>query len=351
LEVSRELLFFFSALGAFNGLVLSLYFMFFAKPKHISNLFLGAFLGMLSIRVGKSVFFHFNPELSFHYLQFGLTACFFVGPFLFFYIKSITRISDKTYTNWKYHLAILVPLALIVGFLYPFKNHIDLWRPHIIQAIYIQWFIYILASFYQLRNRIKNLFNRHEKLTSKDIWLFSILIGNILLVSSYYFTSFVNYISGALTFSFLLYILLLFVFYNKKNKSILFNTSNKYADKKIDTDRASNLIKNLKAVMNDEGLYKNSNAKSSLIAKKIGLTTHQFSQLLNDNLGKNFALFINEYRIEAAKKMLQKNHNLTLEAIGYECGFNSKSTFFTTFKKLVGTTPAQYKKQAQSSIL
>ncbi len=81
MELSRELLFFFSALGAFNGIVLGLYFLFFAKPKHISNSFFGAFLLMLSIRVGKSVFFHFNTDLSFHYLQLGLTACFFIGPF------------------------------------------------------------------------------------------------------------------------------------------------------------------------------------------------------------------------------------------------------------------------------
>ncbi|WP_282043115.1 AraC family transcriptional regulator [Winogradskyella flava] len=346
MEVSRELLFFFSALGAFNGLVLSLYFLLFAKPKHISNIFLGIFLAMLSIRIGKSVFFHFNPELSFHYLQFGLTACFFVGPFLYFYVKSITNPSDKAFNSWKYHLAALVPLALIVGFLYPFKEHISLWRPYIIKTIYIQWFIYILASCYLIRHRIKNLFIREEKTTSIDIWLFSILIGNILLVVSYYFTSFVNYISGALTFSFLLYILLLFVFYNKKNKSILFNATKKYGNKKIAIEKASQLRGKLNSIMQNEQLYKNANIKSSDIAKKIGLTTHQFSQLLNDNLGLNFASFINEYRIEAAKNMLQNNSNLTLEAIGYECGFNSKSTFFTTFKKLAGTTPSQFRNQS-----
>jgi len=346
LEVSRELLFFFSALGAFNGLVLGFYFLFFAKPKHISNSFLGAFLCMLSIRIGKSVFFHFNPELSFHYLQFGLTACFFVGPFLYFYIHSITKTSNKVYVSWKYHLAILIPIACIVGLLYPFNTHIDLWRPYIIKTIYIQWFMYILASLYLIRHRIKNLIRAQEKRSSIDVWLFSILLGNLLLVASYYFTSFVNYISGALTFSFLLYLMVLFVFYNKKNKSILFNPSNKYADKKIDTNEASILNKKLSLLMRNEELHKNANLKSSDVAKKIGLTTHQFSQLLNDNLNKNFALFVNEYRIESAKNMLQDHsNNLTLEAIGYECGFNSKSTFFTTFKKLVGTTPAQFKKQ------
>ena len=95
--------------------------------------------------------------------------------------------------------------------------------------------------------------------------------------------------------------------------------------------------------MLQEELFRNANLKSSDLAKKIHITTHQLSQLLNDNLGKNFSVFINEYRINAAKSMLNNNSKLTLEAIGYECGFNSKSTFFTTFKKFVGTTPSQFK--------
>lgn len=341
MEISRELLFFFSALGAFNGIVLGFYFLFFAKPKHISNRFLGAFLLMLSVRVGKSVFFHFNHDLSFHYLQLGLTACFFVGPFLYFYIHSIT-INEKS-NQWKYHLAILIPLALIIGYLYPFKTHIDLWRPSIIKTIYITWFAYILASLYLIRNRIKKLSSK-EKLSSTDIWLFSIIIGNLILVASYYFTSFVNYISGALTFSFLLYLLLLFVFFNKNKKSILFNKNDKYGDKKIDSIEANQFLDQLNTLMKDEELYKNANLKSSEVAKKIKLTTHQFSQLLNDNLGKNFSVFINEYRIEAAKNIIKSDTNLTLEAVGYECGFNSKSTFFTTFKKLTNATPAHFKK-------
>ncbi len=125
----------------------------------------------------------------------------------------------------------------------------------------------------------------------------------------------------------------------------MFNDTKKYSDKKIDDDKAKTLLSKLNTLMLEEKLYANANLKSSDIAKKMQLSVHQISQLLNDNLGKNFSRFINEYRIEESKKMLQTNTNLTLEAIGYECGFNSKSTFFTTFKKITGTTPAAYREQ------
>ena len=96
--------------------------------------------------------------------------------------------------------------------------------------------------------------------------------------------------------------------------------------------------------MND-GQYAMPNGCANDIAKELQISSHQLSQLLNDNLGKSFALFINEFRIEEAKKLLKENNQFTLEAIGFEAGFSSKSTFYATFKKVVGKTPSAYKKQ------
>lgn len=343
MEFGRELLFFFSALGAFNGLILSLYFVFFVKPQNLSNKFLGVFILMLSIRIGKSVFFYFNPKLSFHFLQFGLTACFFIGPFMYFYIRSVEESKERIKKEWKYHIAILLPIILTIGYLYPFETNIDLWRPYIIKSIYFVWFLYILASIYTLRDRVNKSLTKTKEVTILDIWLLSLLIANLLILTAYNFVSFTNYISGALTFTFLLYLLVIFLFSRKGKEIRLLNKEVKYADKKIETNKAKDLLIKLDQLMNDEELYKNANLKSSEVAQKMKLTTHQFSQLLNDNLGKNFPVFVNEYRIESAKKMILDDNSITIEAIGYENGFNSKSTFYTTFKKLVGKTPSQFK--------
>ncbi|MEG1022929.1 MAG: AraC family transcriptional regulator, partial [Flavobacterium sp.] len=63
MDTGKELLFFFSALGAFNGIILSLYFFFFTKKKYLTNYFLGMLLFALSVRIAKSVFVYFHPEL------------------------------------------------------------------------------------------------------------------------------------------------------------------------------------------------------------------------------------------------------------------------------------------------
>ena len=106
-DLSRQLLFLFSALGAFNGLFLSLYFAFFLNKKRKANYFLSALLFVLSIRIIKSVFFYFNPSLSGVFIQVGISACVLIGPFLYLYssmqvskkerqLLVVTRVSSST---------------------------------------------------------------------------------------------------------------------------------------------------------------------------------------------------------------------------------------------------------------
>lgn len=343
MDASQAMLFFFSALGAFNGLLMGLYFLFIAKPRHISNYFLGALLISFSIRIGKSVFFHFNQDLSYGYLQFGLTGCFFIGPFLYFYIKSVVDPNGHILKTWKYHMAILVPVAIVVGYLFPFEYNIDLWRPHILNGIYHTWLVYSLLAGLVLWPTITKIFNKETKLTSIELWMVSILIGNMAIWAAYYFAGMTSYILGALLFSFIFYLLFLLFLFNRRKVSVLFKKQEKYKDKKILDVEAKALITKLRHAMEQEKYYTNPNLKLPDVAKKLNVLPHTISQLLNDNVGIGFPQFLNEYRIEEAKKMLKEENNLTLESIGYDCGFNSKSTFYSTFKKMTGTTPAKFK--------
>jgi AraC-like DNA-binding protein len=62
----------------------------------------------------------------------------------------------------------------------------------------------------------------------------------------------------------------------------------------------------------------------------------------------NVNLFINSYRIKEAKRMLLDasfNH-LSIEGIARSVGFNSKSAFNATFKKITGMTPSFYQRSA-----
>lgn len=341
MEFSRELLFFFSALGAFNGLLLSSYFLFFVQPKKLSNAFLGALLLALSIRIGKSVFFYFKPDLAFGYLQLGLSACAFIGPFLYCYIRSITK-PEILRREWRYHFGFWLLMVLLVGWRYPFADYVDLWRPYIIQGIYLQWLGYILLSSIWIKDALSV-----EQTRGQKPWILSIYLGNIAIWVTYNVCGYTSYILGALSFSFMLYLLVLLLVFRRRKTAAA--SAPKYATNKIAREEADPILARLKDLMAQEEWFKNPNLKLPDVAKRLNITPHRLSQLLNDNLGTNFPSFINEFRIENAKALLLENKLFSLEAIAYECGFNSKSTFYATFKKYVGTTPAKYKRQLDSS--
>lgn len=85
------------------------------------------------------------------------------------------------------------------------------------------------------------------------------------------------------------------------------------------------------------------------LAESLSLQAKDLSMLINRHLGVNFYEFINKYRIDEAKQMLlaEEHKNTTITDIYFAVGFNSKSVFYTFFKKFENMTPSQYK-QGQS---
>jgi AraC-like DNA-binding protein len=84
-----------------------------------------------------------------------------------------------------------------------------------------------------------------------------------------------------------------------------------------------------------------------ILASEIKMSTTKVSNIINNHSEFNFSDYINQLRIEKAKIILlePKYEDYSIEAIGFECGFNSKSTFYTAFKKFANTTPLEFKKE------
>lgn len=347
MNLSNEILFFVSALGTFNGLLLSGYFFVFNKSKSLSSVFLGLLLLALSVRIGKSVVFYFNPKLSKFYLQIGLSACFFIGPFLYFFLKSSLENVKKTPFSWKLHLLFL--LAIIVGFgvALPYQSFPNFWYRYFIRFIYAEWAVYMVLAAWLLRGTITQYFQKRDTITPLDSLSLSIFGGTMAVLIAYLMALFNvfwgAYIVGPIIFSFLLYFNIL-VLMSRSNKINIFEQQpTKYQAKKINDDEVRSLSLKLQEVVNTKEIYSNPELKINDLAQKMNISAHQLSQLLNDNLGKSFPNFINEIRIEKACELMEIDNRLKLEAIGYEVGFNSKSTFFAAFKKIKGTTPLTYK--------
>jgi AraC-like DNA-binding protein len=104
-------------------------------------------------------------------------------------------------------------------------------------------------------------------------------------------------------------------------------------------------LKKLINCMNTFEPWKDNELSVTKLSELTGIPKHYITQILNDNLQKNFYTFINEYRTEYAKKLIisPKYSHWSIVSIAYESGFNSKAAFNNFFKKYTGMTPSQYK--------
>ncbi len=81
------------------------------------------------------------------------------------------------------------------------------------------------------------------------------------------------------------------------------------------------------------------------LATQLEMSPRMLSTIINRHFEQNFFEFVNRYRVEEAKRQLSNpelKRKTMIEVMG-DCGFNSKATFNTIFKKLVGSTPSQFR--------
>ncbi|MCP4287113.1 MAG: helix-turn-helix transcriptional regulator [Gammaproteobacteria bacterium] len=124
------------------------------------------------------------------------------------------------------------------------------------------------------------------------------------------------------------------------------DTTGKYKKSALDSNMSARILNRLTETMQQEKPYLKSNLTLPDLAKLVSTSPNYLSQVINEQLRMNFFDFINSYRIETAKDLIVNPlpHTRTILDIAMESAFNSKSAFYTAFKKQMGITPAEFKK-------
>lgn len=333
-----QISFFFGAIGAFNSLIFSLFLLFNKSYARLQNRLFGLFLFVLSVRVIHSLFYAFSDDKSIWTFQSGPAYFFLISPLLFSYIVSVLNPVSSWIKYWKYHILFWILVVFTLVILFPFKANVRFNKEVVLPIIYAQWLLYILTSAYFLIREIYIKGNISIKLK----WLTVFLTANLILWISFALVKFEYFITGSLVFSLIFYGFFLFLNIRKDIFQKIFEKE-KIKKKKVSSNENKEQIGKLKRLMNSEKLFKNPNLKIADIAEKLDIPSHELSKIINENLHKNFTDFINEYRVEEAKELIQENSLYTIEAIGNQSGFNSKSAFYKAFKKITNTTPAKFK--------
>ncbi|MBZ0244092.1 MAG: helix-turn-helix domain-containing protein, partial [Bacteroidales bacterium] len=123
----------------------------------------------------------------------------------------------------------------------------------------------------------------------------------------------------------------------------------KYQSSCLCDDLKEELIASLLHVMKEQEPYTNSRVRIDDIAELVGTNTKYLSQLINEHFGKNFHVFLNDYRCTKVVKLFhdQNFDDYSIEGIAETCGFNSRSTFVASFKRFSGKLPSEYRNSIQ----
>ncbi|RLD20304.1 MAG: hypothetical protein DRI69_06560, partial [Bacteroidetes bacterium] len=121
----------------------------------------------------------------------------------------------------------------------------------------------------------------------------------------------------------------------------------KYGKSLLDDDLRGQYQQQLKLLMSQDKPYLDPKLTLRDLAQMMNIPPNQLSQLLNEGFGKNFAEYVNSYRLETfkAKAADATQQVLTILAVAYDSGFNSKTVFNTFFKKMEGKTPRAFWKE------
>jgi AraC-like DNA-binding protein len=309
---------------------------------------------------------------------------FLIGPFLFFYTKSI--LSIDSFRSW--HLLHLVPFFLSLIFsvfhrstLIPFHElpepgslkGLPLSMVWIILSIFSRGF-YSFLVFRLIHNHAGNVHNFYSRKTVRNTlsWLY-------YLVAFYFVLFFYNFLILIFPQSLLpltiistdfvrLVPSLLFIFLfslfaqNQKvpeDKRVLKSDENieiskveaekkeiKYRNSGLTSEESSHLYNHLCNYILESRIFLDPDLTLNTLAGNLSETRHHLSEAINRESGEKFYSFVNGFRLREFLSSLEENRypHYTILSIAYECGFKSTSAFYDLFKKSTGMTPKDYMK-------
>ncbi|MBF6627978.1 MAG: helix-turn-helix transcriptional regulator [Proteiniphilum sp.] len=106
------------------------------------------------------------------------------------------------------------------------------------------------------------------------------------------------------------------------------------------------LFEKLEQMMQEDMLYLNPELRLNELANLLGTNRTYVSRLIHNRRNLNFCDYVNDYRIEHAKKILSASHEVTppIDEVALQSGFSNNSTFYRVFTGKVGVTPSRFRK-------
>jgi AraC-like DNA-binding protein len=310
---------------------------------------------------------------------FRSTACLFGMPLFYLFVLAVCYSDFRL--KWK-HVVHLLPFLLINLVFIPriyLSTNIDkdsfaatlnqMPEIYLIQILIEFQYVFYIVSVFLILKKYREIYleNYADSSTATYKWLFQITcvfliahsivaLKNVLRYSGFReIFLWTNVLVGAIALLITCWFIMkalnhpeLFRGVNSKlqlAKDILPAVEEKTASKNVQDDDISSQISTLKQYMAEKEPFLDPSLTIQELANQIDIPVRELSVLINHHMDQHFFDFVNEYRIQKAMGILkdQSRSQLTVLEILYEVGFNSKSSFNTSFKKHTNLTPTAYR--------
>jgi len=331
----------FFLVAAVQGLFLAV--MIFLRKSRVNNL-----LGFLMLAFSICLLYYvgfwtkYNSLLSpVVHLAEGLTYTF--GPLAYCYIKSSKK--EAYFNGWHF-----LPFALFVIHFFSFPlysasvtalfpaTQTIIQNLHLgIYTFLILWFTYNNKAF---TNGALKLFEWRKKVS----WAF---FGYTLSFLSYFVLVWTDALK--IEYDYMISVMstffIYFIGYHGFQRQEVFKMyeNGRYEKSALSSSASTAILDTLRNFMREERPYLDSSLRLQDLAEKLSLSNHYISQVINDLDGKNFADFVNEYRIEEAKRLLLETTGKKIIHVAYDSGFNNKASFNNAFKRFTGMAPSEFR--------
>ncbi len=296
------------------------------------------------------------------WLPFSLS--YWIGPAFYFYIKTLTKASFSFRKKDLWHFS-----PIILNYLHSIYHAIVVdadpwpWLHHVSEilesAAIVSVIIYLTFSFRMVKSYQRSLLNNVSYTEMIDLrwvnlFIFAIAGSCVLMVG---FLTMGTVMGGKyslrewndprafalLVYAGILYWLSISGFKQAQTHRII------HVEQPPEQDPigSSEVIQKLNAAIESNRLYRNPKLSLSDLSRSVDISERVISDVINQQLGKNFFQFINEYRIDEIKERLKDpgNKHLKILSLAYDAGFNSKASFNRVFKSYTGQTPKDYKSE------
>ncbi len=342
LKISKETEIILGSIGAVQSTFMAVY-LFFGKKRNTTNSLLSLFFILITIRITKSLLWVYVDTVPDWFLNFGFIAHYATGPCLFLYFLRYSKQNQWS----QLHYLHFIPALLLLPFLFTldlnnfwYKGGYTFLLYHQIAYTILTMGLLIYYCITKKHTIVIDLRNR--------TWLILLLLGTASIQVAYfsnYILGFTPYLAGPVIYAVFIYII---AFYGFMNQDI-FNSNRrltKYQNINIPDKDFITYKNKIKEIMSVERPFLNRSFTLNELSRQISLPPYLTSHIINKGFGTSFSDFVNYYRIHEAKIKLTSpsNRHIKISSIAYDCGFHSLSSFNSSFKKVVGITPSQFKK-------